>query len=202
MQVNKYHADKTQMKKSDKTKYSIILAAKKLFNTVGYFNINSNQIAKTAGYSTGTFYKYFKSKAEIFLDVYKLWHEEQRAIIQQIDMEGLTDEELSIRLFNIISPYYVEWKLFRNSVQVLKNDYDKIDEFRLEQREIIIQMILSLMERRGAKTNYQDTMLYQIILERMFDAYAHNELDSKDKLEQKKQVIRFLVAYLANGQLW
>src|SRR5262249_58732590 len=55
------------------TRSRLIAAAAKLFNRVGFYGTDSNQIAHAAGYSTGVFYKHFKDKREIFLAAYEEW---------------------------------------------------------------------------------------------------------------------------------
>lgn len=47
----------------------IIDAAKELFNTKGYYNTNTKEIAKLAGVSTGSFYNYFPDKLEVFKEI-------------------------------------------------------------------------------------------------------------------------------------
>jgi len=47
----------------------IIEAAKELFNTKGYYNTNTKEIAKLAGVSTGSFYNYFPDKLEVFQEI-------------------------------------------------------------------------------------------------------------------------------------
>lgn len=44
----------------------ILESAKQLFNTKGYYNTNTKEIAKQAGVATGSFYNYFPDKLSIF----------------------------------------------------------------------------------------------------------------------------------------
>jgi AcrR family transcriptional regulator len=52
------------------TRERLLIAAGALFNRVGFHGTDSNRIATEAGYSTGTFYKHFQDKRELFLAVY------------------------------------------------------------------------------------------------------------------------------------
>src|SRR5271170_5727290 len=57
----------------EETRERLITAGARQFNRFGYHGTDSNTIAKEAGYATGTFYKHFRDKREIFLAVYERW---------------------------------------------------------------------------------------------------------------------------------
>lgn len=61
-----------QQRSIDK-KNKIIRAGFELFSEVGYYNVNTAEIAKRAGVSTGIVYGYFKDKRDILLDVLDLY---------------------------------------------------------------------------------------------------------------------------------
>lgn len=58
-----------RQKRSIEKKNKIIKAGFKLFCEKGFYNTNTNEIAKKAGVSTGIVYHYFKDKKAIFLAV-------------------------------------------------------------------------------------------------------------------------------------
>ena len=70
-----------KQKRSIEKKNKIIEAAYKLFNEKGYHNINTAQIAKEAGLSTGCLYDYFVDKQDIFMDVLKVYNEKMTQFI-------------------------------------------------------------------------------------------------------------------------
>ena len=57
----------------EQTRRRLIHTAAQLFNQVPYWETDSNQIAKAANYSTGTFYRHFKDKREVFIAAYREW---------------------------------------------------------------------------------------------------------------------------------
>ncbi|KRL05474.1 TetR/AcrR family transcriptional regulator [Liquorilactobacillus oeni] len=67
-------------------KQGLLAAARKTFLAQGYKNTNVSQITKAAGIATGSFYKYFNSKKEIFLAVYVA----ENNLMRQKLMEKLT----------------------------------------------------------------------------------------------------------------
>jgi AcrR family transcriptional regulator len=56
-------------KKSVLTRKQIIETASKIFSAEGYYAKNSNEIARLAGVSVGTFYNNFKNKKELLLEL-------------------------------------------------------------------------------------------------------------------------------------
>lgn len=54
----------------------IIKEARKIFRRRGYKKTNISDIAEKSNISVGSFYKYFKSKEEVFIEVYKLENDE------------------------------------------------------------------------------------------------------------------------------
>jgi AcrR family transcriptional regulator len=55
------------------TREALVLAAAAAFETVGFEQTNTNQIARQAGFAPQTFYRHFKDKLAIFLAVYDQW---------------------------------------------------------------------------------------------------------------------------------
>jgi AcrR family transcriptional regulator len=61
-----------KQKRSVEKKSRIVEAAYRLFNTKGYHNTNTAEIAAEAGLSTGCLYDYFLDKSDIFLEAVKM----------------------------------------------------------------------------------------------------------------------------------
>ena len=55
------------------TSGQLLYAARDLFNSVGYWNTDTNKIAREAGFAPATFYKHYEDKRDIFLAVYREW---------------------------------------------------------------------------------------------------------------------------------
>ncbi len=62
-----------QQERSNEKKQKIIEASYELFAETGYYNANTQEIAKRAGVSTGIVYSYFKDKRDILLYVLKIY---------------------------------------------------------------------------------------------------------------------------------
>jgi AcrR family transcriptional regulator len=68
---------------------SIINSAERLLLERGYFAINMDQVARTAGLAKGTVYLYFKTKEELFLTVF-----ERQAVVWFDEIEQTLSESV------------------------------------------------------------------------------------------------------------
>lgn len=68
-------------KRAIEKKLKLIEAAKKVFNDKGYHNTYIKDITSEAGISTGLFYKYFKDKNHIYIEVVKLLIEKEMKVV-------------------------------------------------------------------------------------------------------------------------
>ena len=76
-------------KRSIEKKQRIKDAALKLMSEKGYFATSSNEIAREAGVSIGTFYSYFKDKKEIYAE---LVDDIYTAVLAPINLNELPDD--------------------------------------------------------------------------------------------------------------
>ena len=66
------------------TRDSLVATAVKVFNEVGYLGTDSNALARSAGYSPGTFYRHFPDKRAIFVAAYDEWAREEHASLAKV----------------------------------------------------------------------------------------------------------------------
>jgi AcrR family transcriptional regulator len=70
-------------------KAKILESGKELFSTQGFKDTNVADITKKAGIATGTFYLYYPSKDELFMEIYLEENEKlKRAIMETVDPDG------------------------------------------------------------------------------------------------------------------
>jgi AcrR family transcriptional regulator len=165
------------MKDTKNNKSKLLDAAKSLFEEVGYHQTNSNLIAQAAGLASGTFYNHFASKKAIFLEIYKDWHLQQRSQIQELALEGYKGEEFVEKIVETILPFYIDYRGFRSSIHAITASNDDIQNFRLEQRKAIMELVAKVLRLQGIERNFEELAVFQIGFERYFDAYAMGEFD-------------------------
>lgn len=81
-----------QQEKSRQTRDELMAAALEIFGDKGFAAATISQITEQAGYAKGNFYRYWKSKDEIFLDIMQFRLEsyrEQRVIALRNAADGL-----------------------------------------------------------------------------------------------------------------
>ena len=70
-------------------KEKIYKSAKEIFSTKGFKETNIVDITKKAGMATGTFYNYYSSKDQLFMDIYIDENEKlKKQIVKKIDLDG------------------------------------------------------------------------------------------------------------------
>ena len=93
------------------TRDALILAAAVEFDTVGYEQTNTNEIARRAGYAPQTFYRHFKDKLAIFIAVYERWTVSELGVI--------AGAESADDLARMTLEHHAATKLFRRTLRDL-----------------------------------------------------------------------------------
>ncbi|WP_055666677.1 TetR/AcrR family transcriptional regulator [Desnuesiella massiliensis] len=97
------------------TKADIFQCGKELFSKKGFKETNISNITKAVGIGTGTFYNYYSSKEELFMEIYMAENEElKKSILKSIDPNAdplyLVRELLLLNLKGMNSnPILKEW---------------------------------------------------------------------------------------------
>jgi AcrR family transcriptional regulator len=161
------------------TRERIIAAAAKLFNRLGYHGTDSNRIAKEARYATGTFYKHFRDKREIFLAVYERWvTDEWRAIDAELRQDA-GRRETAERIVELCVKFHTEWRGLRASlIELIFSDAEARKFFR-KQRRRQLDSIAQLRNRLSLppRTREQDA-IHLFTTERVYDAIGQGEIDA------------------------
>ncbi len=122
----------------------IVNTAKKLFSEKSFKSVTVRDIAKSAGVSTGTIYRYYESLDELFLDVF---YADTKEIIGLIEEELNRDEGCTIRRFSEVyigylnenTSYYQMMSYFMPRGMLTDEEIEKINP--------IMQEVINLIER-------------------------------------------------------
>jgi len=161
------------------TRKQLIIAARREFNTVGYFATDTNKIARIAGYAPGSFYRHFKDKIDIFLEVYREWHLEQMHEIERaLFSSGGSIETMSESLASIVVTFYGNWQPLRASARVLVISEERVAEFKTGRRTLLVQNIAALRSHlKLVPLPESEIILFLIMVERLGDAVSEGEFD-------------------------
>ena len=180
------------------TRERLVAAAAKLFNRVGYHGTDSNRIAREANYSTGTFYKHFKDKREVFLAAYETWvASEWKAVASELAAGG-TAEDIARRLVDLSIDFHTRWRGLRSSLLELVFTDSAVRRFYRKQRRRQLDLMAELRAKIGASPRRrEDDAIHLFTTERTFDAIARGEL--RDLGLDQKVVLEAMVERVASA---
>ena len=172
-------ADRPRRGSPEKTRERLITAAADQFNRYGYHGTDSNAIAKDAGYATGTFYKHFREKREIFLAAYERWLAAQWREIEDELARKHEAGETARRTVEISIRFHTEWRGLRASLMELVFSDPEARKFFRKQRRRQLDLMAELRSRYALtpRTREQDA-IHLFMTERVFDAIGQGEVQS------------------------
>jgi AcrR family transcriptional regulator len=177
------------------TRERLITAAGALFNRVGYHGTDSNRIAKEAGYATGTFYKHFKDKRDLFLTVYEEWITSEWRAIDATLSAGHESEEAARRIVELLIGFHTKWRGLRASLMELVFTDTKVRQFYRNQRRIQLDVIAELRGRLALPAGSRESdAIHLYTSERTYDAIGQGELEALGL--DRKVMIEILISNL------
>lgn len=181
----------------DQTRLRLLAAAARLFNQFGYHGTDSNRIAKAAGYSTGTFYKHFKDKREIFLASYETlisseWHSISERLFSSDDPAVIARDVVLLSI-----QFHTRWRGLRASLLELVFSDTEVRRFYRRQRRRQLDTMHKLRSTLGAPPrSREEDAIHLFTTERTFDAIARGEL--RDLALDRKIVIEAMIQRVAS----
>ncbi len=196
-----------RVNKKIKTKVKVLKVAKELFLSKGYNDTTVAQITKDANIGVGTFYNYFRSKSEIFLETFN-GHPEKLAQYTKEIVDNPDDNilETIIKLTNIYLESYskIDRMLWSEVISAFARNVDANKRSMIEFIEVDLQLVDQLKslftvyknkgvlnntfnEDAGAQTIYSIFAL-QIILYIFTDNMTF-EIMKKNVIEQVMQYL-------------
>ena len=172
-------ADRPRRGTPEQTRARLVDTAGEIFNRVGYHGTDSNQIAKEAGYATGTFYKHFKDKREAFLAVYEAWVTSEWSAVDTELSSGRNPEETARRLVKLSIDFHTRWRGLRASLIELVFTDEEVRRFYRSQRRRQLDVIAQLRRRLGIPPGRrEDDAILLFTTERTYDAIGQGELQA------------------------
>jgi AcrR family transcriptional regulator len=161
----------------EQTRDRLIAAAAALFNRAGYHGTDSNHIARAAGYSTGSFYKHFKDKREIFLAAYETWVSSEWKEVAAVLSEGGSNRDIARRLVKLSVEFHTRWRGLRASLRELVFTDARVRRFYRKLRRRQLDLMADLRKKRGRRPHRrEEDLIHLYTTERTYDAIAQGEL--------------------------
>jgi AcrR family transcriptional regulator len=180
----------------EQTRARLIYTAAQIFNRVPYWETDTNTIAREAGYSTGTFYRHFKDKREMFIAAYREFVAEEWAHIEAQVTPGRDPAETIDRVADALIEHHRRWRVFRGNLRALVTYDEEIRELTHALRREQLEKLSFLRHRQGqqpARTLESDAV-HSMMFERVCDAIADGDFHSLGcSLELAQQEFRRLM---------
>lgn len=141
------------MKKSEQTEQRIMLAAGEIFSEKGYSAASTSEIAKKAGVSEGTVFRYFSTKKELLVRLVKYGIEmfsEDIAIKPLIELTRAKKNGQDF-LYEVSMNRYDLWVRYRNLFKIVIHELS----FHMEIKELFDKYICEKVESILSST-YED----------------------------------------------
>jgi len=154
-------------------KNRIMEEAKKLFAEKGYHPVAVDEIAEACGVAKGTLYLYFKSKADLFVEIFVKAHREIFEQVRKIIGSGKSFEEVISEIFDYFEEFIRGDEFFSRFGKVQKGMrganipiecFKKINESIAEMIDSLEEEAVSVIKRYlpDSRLNLHD--VYEIIV--------------------------------------
>ena len=185
-------------KRSIEKKQRIKDAALKLMSEKGYFATSSNEIAREAGVSIGTFYSYFKDKKELYAE---LVDDIYTAVLTPINLNELPDDlsiEETIQLYvTAVFRGHEYQTAFQREISSLSEQSDEFRAIEMVHKSNILHVFSEALKAYREELKPQDLETSTYIILTTVEAVIHDTLFHNGG-KNKEAVIRELTAMIVN----
>lgn len=185
-------------KRSIEKKQRIKDAALKLMSEKGYFATSSNEIAREAGVSIGTFYSYFKDKKELYAE---LVDDIYTAVLTPINLNELPDDlsiEETVQLYvTAVFRGHEYQTAFQREISSLSEQSDEFRAIEMVHKSNILHVFSEALKAYREKLKPQDLETSTYIILTTVEAVIHDTLFHNGG-KNKEAVIRELTAMIVN----
>ena len=140
-----------QQKRSIEKKNKILDAAYIIFNTKGYYNTSTAEIAVNAGISTGSLYAYFKDKKELFIEIINKFTDKLLELMIIKFEEIPENKDISVIISSSINMFVESHEMSKKlheEIMALSHLDEEIRILFIEQRKRMINEISKQFKKR------------------------------------------------------
>ena len=182
-----------------KTREKILVSALGLYSTKGYQKTTVDEIAASAGLSTGIAYRYFKNKRELLLQAleYVFTNIKNIAGVSERDLFG---EDLD-RALKVFENLHIRYYDFHEELESLRHSDEKVadlyDDFMVRAIDNIYEGLPeSIKERPGS---YEDLYIAIGLMENYCHTYMHGRLDEESLSVMRKKTLETVGRLIGGG---
>ena len=185
-------------------KEAILQAAKALFSEKGYKGTSISDITERAGIAAGTFYLYFESKIQLFMDIYLSENKKlKRDVMGKVDLAA--DPRTVIKQVMMLNmegmnanPILREW-YNRDVFAKIEEKYR--EENGLDQVDFMYSIFLDIVKKWQAEGTMRDDFDGDLIMA-MFTAIINIDFHKEEiGIQYFPQILDYLFGFLMDGLL-
>ncbi|MCL1809825.1 MAG: TetR/AcrR family transcriptional regulator [Clostridiales bacterium] len=187
----------TRKLQAQKTRERIYLSSMELINEHGFDNVTIEDISQKAEVSVGAFYHHFKSKREVFVELFKMI---------DVYFEKTVEDKLVGDFFANIDTFFYHYAIYndKSGVEAAKYIYGTQHEFFLDRDRYMLSLLSRLVDearndgqiRNDVSTNFIVDFLLTIARGVIYDWSLNNA--SYDLPERMVTYIEFIKPSLAS----
>ena len=199
-----------KQKRSIEKKQRIKDAAIKLMSEKGYHSASSNEIAKEAGVSIGTFYSYYKDKKDLYkelvADIYNVvltpmnLSTESESVTDKItgpfdNLDNLSIEETVYLYIETVFKGHEYETAFQREIASLSEQSDEFREIEMVHKKELTKMFTSVLSAYKDELKIKDLKTASYLILTTVEAAVHDTMFHNGG-KNKKAVIRELTAMI------
>lgn len=149
-------------------------AALTLMSKKGYHNTTSNEIAKEAGLSIGTFYSYFANKKDLYEELVKDIYQNVLDRLPTSEEEAnLTPRELIRNRVTLVMQMHDYMPEFQKEISCLSQQYDDFRAIEDKYHVNIINMVTQLLNDHQDILRVTDIPTAVLVINKSLEAIVH-----------------------------
>lgn len=182
----------------------LLAAACDEFCETPFHDTDTNKIAERANLSPGTFYNYFSSKIEIFIEAFEYLNRREiceiTAKFQAVSVSGASAGEIVDTIFDSLLDWRRRHALIRLQCAILRRTDPRIvDVERRAQAEYIQSLTRALGKSSGSGQERDDQSLNIYILGSLVNAIVNEDFDERHRSRIVGEVKSIISAYFGGG---
>ncbi|MBI5118620.1 TetR/AcrR family transcriptional regulator [Candidatus Poribacteria bacterium] len=175
--------EKPKQKRGWRTREHLVRAATQLFSEQGYDTTTTNQISRKARVSVGIFYKYFRDKRDIFLEIYREYSTRVvETLVAELAPERWRTADIQTAIQSLVRTAYESHKvdpgIRRAFAQVAMKD-PAFREIRDEIRRRVRAPLERLLEEHRSEITVSNIPIAAFVIDEAVEACVHQVIFSQ-----------------------
>lgn len=163
-----------KQQRSIEKKNAIKQAAVKLISEKGYHNTSSNEIAKVAGISIGTFYSYFSDKKALYEELVTDLYDGMLTGTPELEFSETTSVREAVRTYvELVLKGHEYMTAFQREISSLSIQYEEFRLLEEKSRSQISSVLFTIMSKNIEVIRITDFKTGSLVIKNMLESVIH-----------------------------